>query len=74
MLYEAMLPGVLQPVHSPGNHNVQLEQQNTGLKSSADFYWDVSSCLVKKSELQLFPPHLGSLVLLAAVCEVPGKF
>lgn len=69
-----MLPGIPQPVHSPGIHNVQLEQQKVGIESCIDFYWEISSCLVKKSELQLFPPHLGSLVLLTAVCEVPGKF
>lgn len=27
LLYETMLPGVLQPVHSPENHNMQVEQQ-----------------------------------------------
>lgn len=64
LLYETVLPGIPQPVHSPGIHNLQLEQQKVGIKSCVDFYWEVSSCLVKKSELQLFPPHLGSLVLL----------
>jgi len=69
-----MLPGIPQPVRSPGIHNVQLEQQKLGIESYVVFYWEVSSCLAKKWELQLFPPHLGSPVLLTAVCEVPGKF
>jgi len=69
-----MLPGIPQPVRSSGIHNVQLEQPKVGIESCVDFYWEISSSQVKKSELQLFPPHLGYLVLLTAVCEVPGKF
>lgn len=69
-----MLPGTPQPVHSPGIHNMQLEQQKAGIESCLDFYWETSSCLVKKAELQLFAPHLGPAVLLTAVWEVPGKF
>ncbi|OPJ70375.1 hypothetical protein AV530_019533 [Patagioenas fasciata monilis] len=60
-------------MHSPGIHNLQLEQQKVGIKSCVDFYWEVSSCLVKKSELQLFPPHLGSLVLLFVRSQVAAS-
>lgn len=66
-----MLPGIPQPVHSPGIHNLQLEEQKVGIKSCVDLLGNLQ---LPSEEIGTPAVSSTSGISSAAVCEVPGKF